>query len=111
MRDESYGVRIRKSRRVRVTESIAVIGDRNSITVNAGQATQPVPGPRGGSPYRGLEAFQEEDSGYFFGRREATRDIADRLAERLVRPGFLLVSGASGARFSRSPASRAQSWS
>jgi WD40 repeat protein len=43
-------------------------------------------------PYRGLEAFREEDAGLFFGREE---DVS-RLVERLRATRFLAVLGASG---------------
>jgi WD40 repeat protein len=43
-------------------------------------------------PYRGLEAFREEDAGLFFGREE---DVA-RLVERLRGTRFLAVLGPSG---------------
>jgi len=86
-------------RRIDISESIAQVGDNNSLIVNitAVQATQPVPLPRGGSPYRGLDAFQEDDSDYFFGREEATKKVLGELAGRLNGLGLLVVSGASGA--------------
>jgi WD40 repeat protein len=43
-------------------------------------------------PYRGLEAFQAEDSHYYFGREQ----LAQELAQRLERRKFLAVVGASG---------------
>ena len=45
-------------------------------------------------PYRGLEAFREEDAELFFGREE---DVS-RLVERLRATRFLAVLGASGQR-------------
>jgi hypothetical protein len=71
-------------------------------------ATAPAPvvaGPDGGDgaaqggwgcPYRGLAAFQPEDSAWFFGREALTAELLARLAERLVGPSMLLVVGASG---------------
>ena len=44
------------------------------------------------SPYRGLEAFREEDADLFFGREQ---DVA-RLVERLRSARFVAVMGASG---------------
>ncbi|WP_367129323.1 toll/interleukin-1 receptor domain-containing protein [Saccharothrix sp. HUAS TT1] len=44
------------------------------------------------SPYRGLDAFTESDSDYFFGRSEETA----RLVERLNRQVFVAVEGGSG---------------
>jgi WD40 repeat protein len=49
------------------------------------------------SPYRGLAAFGEQDSGFFFGRAEAAGQVLERMSERLSRPGLLMVSGVSGA--------------
>src|SRR5262249_30040953 len=43
-------------------------------------------------PYRGLEAFGANDSRYFFGRER----LAQELAERLGRDGFLALVGPSG---------------
>jgi WD40 repeat protein len=49
------------------------------------------------SPYRGLRAFEEQDSAFFFGREEATDRLLERLALLALGPGLLVVSGASGA--------------
>ena len=43
-------------------------------------------------PYKGLEAFQPDDTGYFFGREELVADLLARLAES----PFLAVLGGSG---------------
>jgi WD40 repeat protein len=51
-----------------------------------------VTAPADVSPYRGLEAFREEDADLFFGREE---DVS-RLVERLRATRFLAVLGASG---------------
>jgi WD40 repeat protein len=50
------------------------------------------PAPGEVSPYRGLEAFREEDADLFFGREQ---DVA-RLIERLRSARFMAVIGASG---------------
>lgn len=47
------------------------------------------------NPFRGLEAFFEVDSPYFFGREEAVQDLLDRLQD-WNRPRLLAVVGASG---------------
>ena len=44
------------------------------------------------NPYRGLEAFREEDSGRFFGRDKEAADLAAQVAERPL----VAVVGASG---------------
>ncbi|MGD0558705.1 MAG: hypothetical protein ABSA93_27470 [Streptosporangiaceae bacterium] len=84
-------------RQVNINRAFVAVGDNNYFTVNIGQAIQPAPPPRGGSPYRGLDAFQKDDSDYFFGRGEVTNQVLSGLANRLHSPGFLVVSGASGA--------------
>ncbi|MFI6297209.1 hypothetical protein ACIBEJ_36850 [Nonomuraea sp. NPDC050790] len=43
------------------------------------------------APYRGLECFQPEDAGWFFGRQELTRKLVDQ-----VSPGLTMVVGPSG---------------
>jgi WD40 repeat protein/transcriptional regulator with XRE-family HTH domain len=50
-----------------------------------------------GSPYRGLEAFGEQDAGLFFGREAATAAVLERLAHVATGAGLLVVSGVSGA--------------
>ena len=61
-------------------------------------AQRPVPG----CPYRGLNAFEEQDSDLFFGRDDAIEQVTARLSAR-ARPGrqhahgILVVSGPSGA--------------
>jgi WD40 repeat protein/transcriptional regulator with XRE-family HTH domain len=49
------------------------------------------------SPYRGLAAFEEQDTGFFFGRETATTRVLDRMARHLDGIGLVVVSGASGA--------------
>ncbi|MCT7991090.1 nSTAND1 domain-containing NTPase [Laspinema olomoucense] len=46
----------------------------------------------GFNPYKGLEAFQEADAPYFFGRSELTRDLVNLIHDKT----FLAVSGSSG---------------
>ncbi|MGW4963534.1 nSTAND1 domain-containing NTPase [Nonomuraea sp. NPDC004186] len=50
-----------------------------------------------GCPYRGLEAFEPEHVQYFFGRRDLTRVLWDRVSAQIGRDGPLLVTGPSGA--------------
>jgi len=57
----------------------------------------PQPGAVTGSPYRGLRAFEEQDAKLFFGREAATAVVLERMSQRLVGPGLLVVSGMSGA--------------
>ena len=49
-----------------------------------------------GGPYPGLVPFEERDARLFFGRDELADQLVGRLAERLDRPGMLLVAGESG---------------
>ena len=49
------------------------------------------------SPYRGLNAFDERDAAFFFGRDAATTAVLDRMSQRLDGSGLLVVSGVSGA--------------
>ncbi len=50
------------------------------------------------SPYRGLDAFEEEDGPFFFGRDNAVADVVARMARQVQSgTGPLMVSGVSGA--------------
>ncbi|MGW4644886.1 nSTAND1 domain-containing NTPase, partial [Sphaerisporangium sp. NPDC004334] len=51
----------------------------------------------GGCPYPGLAAFEQDQAQVFFGRERLTAQLVDALANRLDRPGILVVAGASGA--------------
>ncbi len=50
------------------------------------------PAPLPANPYRGLKAFAQEDSPYFFGREKITEQIVKRLAQ----DPLLMLVGASG---------------
>jgi WD40 repeat protein/transcriptional regulator with XRE-family HTH domain len=54
-------------------------------------------GRRPGSPYRGLQAFGEQDAGWFFGREAATAQVLQRMTRLVAGAGVLVVSGVSGA--------------
>ncbi|MFI9531645.1 hypothetical protein ACIG56_00235 [Nocardia fusca] len=49
------------------------------------------------SPYRGLGWYSEHDAPFFFGRDTAIEEVLERLSQRVVQPGILMVSGVSGA--------------
>ncbi|MFC4533282.1 NACHT and WD repeat domain-containing protein [Sphaerisporangium dianthi] len=51
----------------------------------------------GECPYPGLAAFEQDQARVFFGRERLTAQLVDALANRLDRPGILVVAGASGA--------------
>ena len=49
------------------------------------------------SPYRGLNAFDERDAAFFFGRETAATQVLELMSRQLDEVGLLVVSGASGA--------------
>jgi hypothetical protein len=49
------------------------------------------------SPYRGLNAFGEQDEVFFFGRETAIVQVRERISHAMHGGGVLVVSGASGA--------------
>ncbi|MFR9730001.1 AAA family ATPase [Saccharopolyspora sp. MS10] len=55
------------------------------------------PAPGSLCPYRGLAAFNAEDSGWFFGRERATTMLVERLASVAEDGGITMLVGASGA--------------
>ncbi|MEO1166415.1 MAG: protein kinase, partial [Chloroflexota bacterium] len=48
------------------------------------------------NPYKGLQAFQEYDSANFFGRDDLTKQLVERLSEKVELQRFLAVIGPSG---------------
>ncbi|MGW4644917.1 ATP-binding protein, partial [Sphaerisporangium sp. NPDC004334] len=63
----------------------------------AAEASEEVDRWAGGCPYPGLAAFEQDQAQVFFGRERLTAQLVDALANRLDRPGILVVAGASGA--------------
>ena len=49
------------------------------------------------SPYRGLNAYEERDAAFFFGREAAAAQVLKRMSQQLGGTGLLMVSGVSGA--------------
>ena len=47
-------------------------------------------------PYKGLESFQPEDSGWFFGRQALTTDLISRAEALRATGGLLVLTGPSG---------------
>lgn len=74
-----------------------------SPITGGGHAPAVSPGPRTESeviavcPYRGLSAFGQSDSGWFFGRERSTNDLRERLRQAGKAGGFVVLVGASGA--------------
>ncbi len=61
----------------------------------------PTPGfsaaaPEESCPYRGLASYGAADARYFFGRDRLTDELVGQMAERLHRPGPVMVVGPSG---------------
>ena len=80
-------------------QNIQNVYSDNGLTWTDGFAPPPLVGVSGAviSPYRGLDAFEEDDARFFFGRDEAAAQVLERMAQCVTRPGLLVVSGASGA--------------
>ncbi|TQM81337.1 WD40 repeat protein [Saccharothrix saharensis] len=57
----------------------------------------PSSGEIGVCPYRGLAAFQPEDSSWFFGRERSTAALVSRLGSAAETGGIVMLVGASGA--------------
>ncbi|MCX2732127.1 hypothetical protein OOZ19_17970 [Saccharopolyspora sp. NFXS83] len=67
-------------------------GETNGTPPDSGPPTA-----EGLCPYRGLAAFHEGDSGWFFGRERATTTLVERLATAADEGGITMLVGASGA--------------
>ena len=93
--------------RVDLRGAVATVVGDNATQVNVfyngtysdGVAPPPLISGQGtiASPYRGLNAFEEQDAGLFFGREDATAEALELISERLQRSGLLVISGVSGA--------------
>ncbi len=70
---------------------------RDALVDRGYPRTPPPRPPQDVSPYPGLAAFSTSQADWFFGRADATADLADRLAERLDDRFPLFVVGPSGA--------------
>ncbi|HEV7899624.1 MAG TPA: AAA family ATPase [Planosporangium sp.] len=66
-------------------------------TVGAQATGQPLQRESGVCPYRGLAAFREEDTAWFFGRERSTAALLARLAGALPAGGIVMLVGPSGA--------------
>src|SRR4051812_12808830 len=94
---DTGGIRVEGS----AVGSALITGSGNVVTIVYGSGvlkTQPV----GANPYRGLNAFDEASSQFFFGREHLVQDLLDRL-EKLVSPmssrgavRILTIMGPSG---------------
>lgn len=95
-----------RERAVEVRDSVGVvIGEGNTqinytynaFAVTGGVSPAPLVSVTGGveSPYRGLNAFEDGEEAFFFGRDAAAEEVLTRLADRPT-PGIVMVSGASG---------------
>jgi WD domain, G-beta repeat len=76
-----------------------IIYTYNRLTWTDGVAPPPLVSVSGevDSPYRGLNAFEEQDAAFFFGREEAATQLLERMSQLVEGPGLLVVSGVSGA--------------
>ncbi|MFC7381721.1 NACHT and WD repeat domain-containing protein [Sphaerisporangium rhizosphaerae] len=95
-----YSVEVRESQGVQVGERNTQINyTYNRLTWVDGLAPPPLVSVSGeiDSPYRGLNAFEERDAPFFFGREAAVGQVIDRMARQLAGAGLLVVSGVSGA--------------
>jgi WD40 repeat protein len=93
-------VEVRESQGVQVGERNTQINyTYNRLTWVDGVAPPPLVSVSGeiDSPYRGLNAFEERDAAFFFGREAATGQVLDKLSRQLAGAGLLVVSGVSGA--------------
>ena len=98
--DGPYSVDARGGMGVQVGEgNTQIIYTYNTLTWTDGVAPPPLVSVSGAvdSPYRGLNAFDEQDAAFFYGREEAATQLLDRMSRMAAGPGLLVVSGVSGA--------------
>ena len=96
----SYPVDARGATGVQVGEgNTQIIYTYNRLTWTDGVAPPPLADVSGvvDSPYRGLNAFEERDAAFFFGRETAATQLLERMSRHVDGPGLLVVSGVSGA--------------
>ena len=76
-----------------------IIYTYNKLTWTDGVAPPPLVSVSGAvdSPYRGLNAFEEQDAAFFFGREAAAAEVLERMSQHLQGTGLLVISGVSGA--------------
>ena len=99
----------RKDTAVLLAGALGLTGQAGELFVAAARGKAPAaevlaaaagagrPGTATGSPYRGLDVFEEQDAGWFFGREAAAAALLDRMSRLPTGTGLLVVSGASGA--------------
>ncbi|MFD8559683.1 AAA family ATPase [Streptosporangium canum] len=95
-----YVVDARTATGVQIGEgNTQIIYSYGHLTWSDTAAVPPLVDVRGAvdSPYRGLNAFQERDAAYFFGREQVTGQLMTRLSRQAAAGGLLMVSGVSGA--------------
>ena len=95
-----YSVDARGGMGVQVGEgNTQIIYTYNRLTWTDGVAPPPLVSVSGvvDSPYRGLNAFEEQDAAFFFGREGAATEVLERMSRLLPGAGLMVVSGVSGA--------------
>jgi WD40 repeat protein len=94
LRVEQERAREQSLRLLRVLEAV----ERKEVrAAGPGVAQDGVDPMWSGCPYLGLTPFEERHARIFYGRNELVAQLVQRLSERLVAGGMLLVVGASGA--------------
>src|SRR6266516_4330141 len=95
-----YHVDAREAKYVQIGEhNTQIIYQYSGPTWTDGRVASPLVDVTGhiDSPYRGLNAFEERDAGYFFGRDVAAGEVLERISGAIRFGGLLMVSGVSGA--------------
>ncbi|GGQ02186.1 nSTAND1 domain-containing NTPase [Streptosporangium pseudovulgare] len=103
-RSDRERLREQSAQLMRVLEDLAILRQsgvrrHHGTAAGAGEPGAPQDSPvwESGSPYRGLWPFEVDHARIFYGREQETIRLVGALAERLNRPGPLIVTGASGA--------------